>query len=366
MRALERGLTEQNAVVRHDPHRVAVNAGEAGHQRGAVFGLELGELAAVDDAGDHLVHVVRHPRVDGHDVVQLGLVGHRVDRRRHLPRQLCPRSQRGDDAAHDPQRVAVVVRQMVCDTGGLGVQVAAAEVFGRHHLAGRGLHQRWAAEEDGALVAHDHRLVAHRRHVRTAGGARPEDRGDLRDTVGGQVGLVVEDAAEVLAVGEHLVLARQERSPGVDQVDARQAVLSGDLLCAQVLLDGDRVVRAALHRRVVGHDHALATRDSADAGDHSRAGTLVVVHAVGGQRRQFQEGAAGVEQPVDAVAGQQLAAADVALAGAFRTAECRGGQLGAQLVDQREVLVAMCTRRAIIQTRSFELMTTNSWYVSHD
>ena len=108
-----------------------------------------------------------------------------------------------------------------------------------------------------------------------------------------------------------------------------------------MLLDGDRVVGAALHRRVVGHDHAFAARDPADACDHSGAGALVVVHAVGGQRRHFQEGAAGVEQPVHAVARQQLAAADMPLAGAFRTTECRGGQLGAQLVDQREVLVAM-------------------------
>ena len=115
---------------------------------------------------------------------------------------------------------------MVCDTGGLGVQVAATELLGRHHLAGRGLHQRRAAEEDGALVAHDHRLVAHRRDVCAACGARPEHRGDLRNPFGGQVGLVVEDATEVLAVGEHLVLARQERSPGVHQVDARQPVLS--------------------------------------------------------------------------------------------------------------------------------------------
>ena len=46
----------------------------------------------------------------------------------------------------------------------------------------------------------------------------------------------------------------QERAAGVDEVDARQAVLLGDLLRAQVLLDGQRVVRAALDGRVVGDD----------------------------------------------------------------------------------------------------------------
>ena len=83
----------------------------------------------------------------------------------------------------------------------------------------------------------------------------------------GHPGLVVEDPAEVLAVGEDLVLHGQEGAAGVDQVDARQAVLQGDLLGAQVLLDGHRVVRAALDGGVVGDDHALAAADPADAGD---------------------------------------------------------------------------------------------------
>ena len=160
-----------------------------------------------------------------------------------------------------------------------------------------------------------------------------------------QVGLVVEDATEVLAVGEHLVLPRQERAARVDQVDARQPVLPGDLLGAQVLLDGHRVVRAALDRRVVGDDHAFAARDAADAGDHARAGAFVVVHPVGGERRQFQERTAWVEQPVDAVARKQLAAADVAFACASAAAERRGGQLGAQLAHQLEVRLAMWNPR---------------------
>ena len=54
--------------------------------------------------------------------------------------------------AHDRQRVRVVVGEVVDDAGGAGVHVAAAELLGRDDLAGRGLHQRRAAEEDRALV----------------------------------------------------------------------------------------------------------------------------------------------------------------------------------------------------------------------
>ena len=83
--------------------------------------------------------------------------------------------------------------------------------------------------------------------------------------------LVEEDPAEVLAVGEDLVLQRQERAAGVDEVDARQPVVQGHLLRAQVLLDRHRVVGAALDGRVVGDDHALAAAHAADAGDDPRA-----------------------------------------------------------------------------------------------
>ena len=160
-------------------------------------------------------------------------------------------------------------------------------------------------------------------HVRAARGAGAEHGGDLRDAARRHRGLVVEDAAEVLAVGEDLVLLGQERAAGVDEVDARQVVVQRDLLGAQVLLDGDRVVGAALDGGVVGDDHALAAGDAADAGDDAGGGRLVVVQAVGGQRRQLQEARAGVEQAVDAVARQQLAARDVALPRALGAAQRR-------------------------------------------
>jgi len=61
--------------------------------------------------------------------------------------------------------------------------------------------------------------------------------------------------------------------------------------------------------------------DQADAGDDPGAGAGVVVHAVGGERRDLEERAALVEQLVDALAREQLAATDVALPGFLRAAE---------------------------------------------
>ena len=250
---------------------MAVDAGEAGDQRCAVIRLELGEFAAVNNARDDVVYVVGNARVDRHDVIKLVLIGGRLDRRRDVPQIRLPWAQRGDDAAHDPQRVAVVVRQMVGDTRCLGVQVAAAEFLCGDHLPGRRLHQRRAAEEDRALVAHDHGLIAHGGHIRAARGARAQHRGDLRDAFGASSWPGCRRSGRSApGPGNTSSCLGQERAAGVDQIDAWQPVLPGDLLGAQVLFHGDRVVGAALDRRVVGDDHAFAARHPADAGDDAR------------------------------------------------------------------------------------------------
>ncbi len=211
------------------------------------------------------------------------------------------------------QRILVVRGVVVGDARLAAVHVGAAELLGRDLLARGRLHERRAAEEDGPLLLDDHRLVAHRGHVGAARRAGAEHDGDLRRALGREPRLVVEDAAEVLAVGEDLVLQRQEGAARVDQVDAGQAVLGRDLLRAQVLLDGDGEVGAALDRGVVGDDHALAPAHAADAGDQPRAGRRVVVEPARGQGAELEEGPVRVQQLLDAIAHEELAAAAVAL-----------------------------------------------------
>jgi hypothetical protein len=105
------------------------------------------------------------------------------------------------------------------------VHVRAAKIFRRDHLARGRLHQRRTAQEDRALLAHDDALIRHGRHIGAAGGAAAHDDGDLRDAFRGQIGLIEEDAAEMLLVGKDLGLVGQVRAARVHQIDARQAVL---------------------------------------------------------------------------------------------------------------------------------------------
>ena len=84
-------------------------------------------------------------------------------------------------------------------------------LLGGHHLPGRGLHQRRAAEKDGALLAHDDGFIRHRRHVSAPGGAASHHRRDLRHPRRRHARLIVEDAPEMVPVGKDLGLMGQVR-----------------------------------------------------------------------------------------------------------------------------------------------------------
>src|SRR5204863_5992241 len=126
--------------------------------------------------------------------------------------------------------------------------------------------------------------------------------------------LIVEDATEMPLVRKDLFLLRQKRAAGIDHVDARQPVLLRDVLRAQMFLDRQRVVGAALDRRIIGDNHALATSDATDAGDDARRVHVAAIKAEGGEWREFEEGRAWIDQQVDAIASQHLAARGVTLA----------------------------------------------------
>ncbi len=125
----------------------------------------------------------------------------------------------------------------------------------------------------------------------------------------------MEDGAVLAGVGEDAGLFRQVGAAAVDQGEVRQAVLPGDLLGPHVLARRHGVVGAALHRGIVGDDHAGHALDLADAGDDAGAGRHALVHVDAGQVVDLEEGRAGVQEAVDTVARQKLAQSLVAGAG---------------------------------------------------
>src|SRR3546814_161411 len=91
-------------------------------------------------------------------------------------------------------------------------------------------------------------------------------------------------------------------------------------------------------RGIVGYDHAFAPPDPAYAGDDACGGGAGAVHAVGGELADLQERAARVQQAMNPVAGQQLAARHMAVAMLLGAAERGLRHPRPQLFGQRAVM----------------------------
>ena len=290
-----------------------MQAGEPRDQRRTVALLELVEPRAVDDPREHFADVVRPPRISRHDAVDLGgIVERRLGRLSVGGKRLRP-VQRRDDGPRQPNRVVVVFGEIVGDAGEPRVHVGAAQLLGRHLFAGGRLHEGRAGQEDGPGAVDDDGLVGHGGDVCASRRARSHHDRYLGNAGRRHPGLVEEDPAEVIAVRKHLGLERQERPARIDQVEAGQAVLEGDLLRAEVLLHGDGEVGAALDRGVVGDDHHLAAGHAADAGNQAGAGRVAVVHLPRGQGRELEKRRRRIEQ--SARCGRGRAASPVPGAG---------------------------------------------------
>ena len=144
------------------------------------------------------------------------------------------------------------------------------------------------AEEDRALIAYNDAFVGHGRDVSTAGRARAHDAGNLRDTLGAHARLVEEDTAKMFAVGKDVGLVRQIGAAAVDEINARQPILLGDLLGPKMFLHGHREIGAALHGSVIGNDHHLAAGDPSDSRDDPGSGRFAFIHVVGGKLPDLQ------------------------------------------------------------------------------
>ena len=306
--AFLRTFGKENPVVGQNAHRIAHDPGEAADEGRPIELLELLKPAAVDDPGDDFLDVEGLAKIRGHNAVQFRRVVERILGRRLIEFEAAGRIEGLDDVAGDLQRMRVVVRVVVRDSGDAAMDVRAAEVLVRDLLARGRLDQGRAADEDRPLAAHDHGFVAHGRNIRASGRARSHDDGDLGDAEGREAGLVVEDPPEMLLVGERPRLMGKKDSAGIDEIDAGQPVFEGHFLGPDVLFDGGREIRPALDRGIVGNDENLAAVDDADAGHHARTRRLVVVKAPGGQRAQFQEGRIRIEKLFQPLSDKHLAA----------------------------------------------------------
>lgn len=81
-----------------------------------------------------------------------------------------------------------------------------------------------------------------------------------------------------------------------------------------MFLHRQRIIGAALHRRIIGDDDAFAARDPADTGNDASGGNGFVIDLVSRKLRKFEERTAGIEKRLDAITRQQFAAGKMPLA----------------------------------------------------
>src|SRR5688572_31297078 len=96
------------------------------------------------------------------------------------------------------------------------------------------------------------------------------------------------------SVRKDFVLQGQKRPARIDEIQAGQIILFGDLLGAQMLLDRHWEIRPAFDSSIVGDDHYFTVANAPDAGDDSRAGSFVIIEVSGSEGRELKERRTGV------------------------------------------------------------------------
>mmetsp|Transcript_22728 Transcript_22728/g.37564 ORF Transcript_22728/g.37564 Transcript_22728/m.37564 type:complete len:635 (-) Transcript_22728:3304-5208(-) len=324
MCALLRGLGKQHAIIGNDAHRAALDMGETADQRFAKPRLERVKARAIDDARDHLVDVIGRAQIrrnDAKDIV--GVIG-RLFRTLQSDRAGFAKIKVCDTSAGQSECVRIIFGQIIRHTGQARMHVAPAQILGTDDLARRRLDQGRARKKDSALFFNDNCHIRHGGHIGPPGGTRPHHHSDLRDAFGTHLRLIEKNAAKVVPVRKDLVLIGQVRPAAVDQVDAGQAILLGDLLGAQVFFDGHGIIGAALYGGVVANHHNLVAHDPANARDHTRTRSRPIIKTMRCRRPDLKKGRARIKQIGDPVTRQHLAPADMARARSFPAPFGRG------------------------------------------
>ncbi len=263
-------------LVRDDPGGTPAEAREAGDDRLRPLALHVEELAVVDDAADHLIHVIGLAVGVRQHVEQLLLAT--VDRVRDGPDRgaLFAVLRHEREVLLDPLDALLVVGDFHVPHAGLAAVHARAAEFLLGDVLADGRPDQVRAGERHRAAALDHRHeVGEARDVGGSCGARPHQGGDERD-----------DPAHDHLFAEQVTGAREQRAGGllharpgrVEQPDERHALGQRELAQARGLQLAGHAHRARHHGEVVGTDRDHAPVDLAVAGDDAVRGRVDVVH----------------------------------------------------------------------------------------
>ncbi len=306
------GAREDARIVRDDSDRPPGEARETDHDVRGPLALHLEERLAVEDAGEHLVHVVRGIGILGHDAGQLGRRRIRGRRRRREGGLFeVIEGQIGEEPSGERDRFGIGARGEVGDPAQGRVGVRPAERVHRDLFTGDGADDVRAGDEHLAgPFRHDHE-VGDRGRVDRSAGARAEDQGDLGNDP--REGDVPEEHLPVAAEAHDALL--DARAAGVVESHDRHPGLPCGLHDLHDLHRVRLAKRPAEDGRVLGERADRAPVDLPPAGNDAIAGGPPVreaelLHSVGDERVDLGEGAR-VEERFEALACGELARGSV-------------------------------------------------------
>ena len=275
--------------------RPAVHTGETGDDVRSEVRQHLEEVLVIEDAGEHVGHVVTGVRVIRDDIEQLGvgLVRFIADRP-ELRRRFEGRGRQVVEQVTDVGEGVRLIGGDIAEVAALGLHPGTAEVLHVDLLAGDGLDDRGTGDEHGGLFLDADKEVGRRRGVHRAAGTVAQQDGDLR-RLAGQRQLTPRDLG-VHRQTHHGVL--DTGSAGVVDADDRAADTGREVHDLADLVAEGLAHRAAEDGLVVGVDRHGTPVDPAVAGDDAVAVGRFVIAGGPGQGTDLGEGT-GVQQLVD-------------------------------------------------------------------
>ena len=329
-----------HGVVRDHAHAPAVDAGEAGDQVARPARLQLEELAVVHHRSDHFSHVVRLPRVVGHDVQKrvVAAIGRIAGGSTRRLLSAAEREER-EVFAHGRKAGGVVGHLHVGASRDLGVHLAAAELLLGDVLPHHALDQIRPADRHRRGALHHRHEVREARDVCRAGSAGTDHRGHLGHHAR-EHHLFAEQVARVRERADDrrfVQIGRQARAGGVDQPDQRDPLAERQLAQARHLALADRPDAPPVHGEVVGRDATRPSVDEAGPAHHAVGGRGPLrffrqLPEVGGEKPDLDK-AARIEQQLEPRARVQLAALPLAAQPLLAAHPQRFRPAAAQLLD---------------------------------
>ena len=263
-------------LVGNDTHTFTVETGKTYDDVLGKVRLHLEELTAVHDAGDDLVHVIRHVGVVGDNLIEVVILA--VDGVCALHARGLLQIVLGDVAKQLLKHSHSLLLRLGGEMGHTalgGVYAGATQFLLSHHLAQDGLHHGGASEEHIRSAFHHQREVGESGAIDGATGTGTEDTANLRNHTAGH-DVTLEDFR---VTGQSVDALLNASATRVIQTDDGSTHLHGVVHHLANLLSHRLAERAGIDCEVLSEDIDQATVYRTVTSHYAVAHVLLLLHA---------------------------------------------------------------------------------------